>query len=185
MKDFVVIVKSTAGKVDKFQDFDTQAEAETHVNGYDIEYFAIGGVEGVEAVEAAPAIEGVEANEEEGIEAIEVVPAIEGGEGVEAVEAVPAWTERVPGYGGLVVPNPGGGTEYWTVDPVAEKVTNDQVQADADLKMKEWLSDMSETDASMPRWFEDYIDENGITLATGRVKDNYDKKKNIRARKPS
>ena len=154
MKDFVVIVKSTAGKLDKFQDFDTQAEAETHANGYDIEYFAI---------------EGVEANEEEGIE---------------AVEAVPAWTEHVPGYGGFIVPNPGGEPEYWTVDPVAETVVNDQTQADADLKMKEWLAEMSKTDASMPRFFEDYVDENRITLADGRVKDSYDAVKALRIKQP-
>ena len=121
MKDFVVIVKSTAGKVDKFQDFDTQAEAETHAND----------------------------------------------------------------YGGFIVPYPVGGTEYWTVDPVVETVVNDQRQADADLKMREWLADMSKTEASMPQFFEDYIDENGIVLANGRVKDNYEAKQALRARMPT
>jgi len=31
VKAFISIVKSTAGKLEKFQDFDTQAEADTHV----------------------------------------------------------------------------------------------------------------------------------------------------------
>ena len=34
MKAFVAIVKSTAGKLDKYQDFDTEAEADAHVVTY-------------------------------------------------------------------------------------------------------------------------------------------------------
>jgi len=34
MKNFIAIVRSTAGVLDKFQDFDTQAEADTHVAQY-------------------------------------------------------------------------------------------------------------------------------------------------------
>jgi len=34
MKAFIAIVKSTAGVLEKYQTFDTQAEAETHVSTY-------------------------------------------------------------------------------------------------------------------------------------------------------
>jgi|TARA_R110000824_G_scaffold175652_2_gene354351 hypothetical protein len=34
MKNFIAIVRSTDGVLDKFQDFDTQAEADTHIAQY-------------------------------------------------------------------------------------------------------------------------------------------------------
>jgi hypothetical protein len=40
------------------------------------------------------------------------------------------------------------------------------------------------TDSSMPRWFEDYITENSVTLAPGRAKDSYDAKVALRAGRP-
>ena len=37
---------------------------------------------------------------------------------------------------------------------------------------------------NIPRWFEDYITENPVTLAPGRAKDSYDAKVALRATKP-
>jgi hypothetical protein len=47
-----------------------------------------------------------------------------------------------------------------------------------------WKQDMSATDSSMPRWFEDYITENAVTLAPGKAKDSYDAKVALRAGRP-
>ena len=74
MKNFIAIVKSTGGKLDKFQDFAVEADAVTHVAT----------------------------------------------------------------YGGFVAVDPGGSTSYWVVDEVAQTVTNDQAQADADALASSW-----------------------------------------------
>ena len=50
--------------------------------------------------------------------------------------------------------------------------------------LQQWQEDIKNTDRTMPRWFEDYVTENSITLAPGRVKDNYDAKVALRATKP-
>lgn len=85
---------------------------------------------------------------------------------------------------GFVALNPGGNSEFWIVDDVAKTVTHDAAgQAAAELATA-WAADIAATDATMPRWFEDYIDENGIALAPGRTKDAHANKKNVRARKP-
>lgn len=47
-----------------------------------------------------------------------------------------------------------------------------------------WQREMQATDSSMPRWFEDYITENPVTLAPGRAKDSYDAKVALRGEKP-
>ncbi len=47
-----------------------------------------------------------------------------------------------------------------------------------------WQREMQATDSSMPRWFEDYIAENSVTLAPGRAKDSYDAKVALRAGRP-
>ncbi len=47
-----------------------------------------------------------------------------------------------------------------------------------------WESDMLKTDSTIPRWFEDYITENSVTLAPGRAKDSYDAKVALRAGRP-
>ena len=39
---------------------------------------------------------------------------------------------HVATYGGFVVPDPGGSTDYWIIDPAAETVTYDQARKDAD-----------------------------------------------------
>ena len=66
-------------------------------------------------------------------------------------------------------------------------------QADQDLwtaeydalqSTRDWQASMSATDSSMPRWFEDYITENSVTLAPGRAKDSYDAKVALRGEKP-
>ena len=66
-------------------------------------------------------------------------------------------------------------------------------QADQDLwtaeydalqSTRDWQASMSATDSSMPRWFEDYITENSVTLAPGRAKDSYDAKVALRAGRP-
>lgn len=49
--------------------------------------------------------------------------------------------------------------------------------------LQQWKEDMQATDRNLPRWMEDYITEN-VTLAPGRVKDNYDAKVALRATKP-
>ena len=74
MENFIAIVKSTDGALDKYQDFAVEADAVTHVEQ----------------------------------------------------------------YGGFVVPDPGGQTSYWVVDEVAQTVTNDQAQADADALANSW-----------------------------------------------
>ena len=74
MEKFVAIVKSTDGKLDKYQDFAVKAKAVKHVKQ----------------------------------------------------------------YGGFVVPNPGGHTDYWVIDELAKTVVNDQVQADADALANSW-----------------------------------------------
>jgi len=60
----------------------------------------------------------------------------------------------------------------------------EEAAAHAQEPMDDWLGSMAEADAEMPRWFEDYIDDNGITLAPGRTKDNHAVKKELRADKP-
>ena len=47
-----------------------------------------------------------------------------------------------------------------------------------------WEADMAKTDSTIPRWFEDYLTENAVTLAPGRAKDNYDAKVALRAGRP-
>ena len=47
-----------------------------------------------------------------------------------------------------------------------------------------WKQDMQATDQACPRWFEDYITENSVTLAPGRAKDSYDAKVALRAGRP-
>ena len=47
-----------------------------------------------------------------------------------------------------------------------------------------WEKSMRGTDRNMPRWFEDYISENSVTLAPGRAKDSYDAKVALRAGRP-
>jgi len=83
MENYIAIVKSTDGKLDKYQDFATEADATTHVGQYD----------------------------------------------------------------GFVAPNPGGQTSYWVVDTEAQTVTNDQVQADADVLANSWERLRTERDA--------------------------------------
>jgi hypothetical protein len=55
---------------------------------------------------------------------------------------------------------------------------------DALQTTRDWETDMQATDSSMPRWFEDYITENPVTLAPGRAKDSYDAKVALRAGRP-
>ena len=57
------------------------------------------------------------------------------------------------------------------------------MRASAITPMEAWESQMRETD-SLPRWFEDYITENPVTLAPGRAKDSYDAKVALRAGRP-
>ena len=45
---------------------------------------------------------------------------------------------HVATYGGFVVPDPGGVTDYWIVDEVAQTVINDQAQSDADILASKW-----------------------------------------------
>ncbi len=60
----------------------------------------------------------------------------------------------------------------------------EETQYLADKPMADWQSSMASTDSSMPRWFEDYIAENSVTLAPGRAKDSYDAKVALRAGRP-
>ena len=50
--------------------------------------------------------------------------------------------------------------------------------------MVSWEASMKATDSSMPRWFEDYITENSVTLAPGKSKESYDAKVALRAGRP-
>mgnify|MGYP006899577523 CR=1 FL=1 len=50
--------------------------------------------------------------------------------------------------------------------------------------MQAWEEDMKATDSTIPRWFEDYVTENSVTLAPGRAKDSYDAKVALRGEKP-
>jgi len=47
-----------------------------------------------------------------------------------------------------------------------------------------WRNEIAETDQTMTRQMEDYLDEQGVTLKPGRTKDAYDAKKEVRARQP-
>ena len=73
---------------------------------------------------------------------------------------------------------------YETVDPVAKTIVYASTQHTADTDMKQLELDMQETDSSCPRWFEDYVTENPVTLAPGRAKDSYDAKVALRAGRP-
>ena len=54
-----------------------------------------------------------------------------------------------------------------------------------ELILERWRRVMRKSDLSlMPRWFEDYITENSVTLAPGRAKDSYDAKVALRAGRP-
>ena len=57
------------------------------------------------------------------------------------------------------------------------------MMASAITPMEVWESQMRETD-SIPRWFEDFITENSVTLAPGRSKESYDEKVALRGEKP-
>lgn len=50
--------------------------------------------------------------------------------------------------------------------------------------MNDWKEQIASTDSTCPRWFEDYVQENSIVLAPGRVKDNYDAKVALRGQRP-
>jgi hypothetical protein len=67
-----------------------------------------------------------------------------------------------------------------------EQTASDVITAQelADKPMKDWQASMSATDSTIPRWFEDYISENSVTLAPGRAKDSYDAKVALRAGRP-
>ena len=88
-------------------------------------------------------------------------------------------------YGGFVAQRPvTGSLSYWVVDEVAKTITHDSVEESSYTAMRDWANSMTFTDATCPRWFEDYVTENNITLAPGRVKDNYDAKVALRATIP-
>jgi hypothetical protein len=88
-------------------------------------------------------------------------------------------------YGGFVVDDPGGNTSYWSIDADTKKAVYDSAQRAADKTQRQWEIDIKVTDREMPRYLEDAVDEGAIVLKPGRVKDNYDAKKAIRARKPT
>ena len=74
-----------------------------------------------------------------------------------------------------------------TVPFTSEQETDrdiEEAQVLADKPMQDWKASMQATDSSMPRWFEDYITENSVTLAPGRAKDSYDAKVALRAGRP-
>ena len=76
----------------------------------------------------------------------------------------------------------------WNVEGV-DKPTDAQLlalstQADAISARQLWEEGMQTTDSSMPRWFEDYVTENNVTLETGKSKDSYDAKVLLRSQKP-
>ena len=54
----------------------------------------------------------------------------------------------------------------------------------AEKPMADWKAAMQASDSTTPRWFEDYITENSVTLAPGRAKDSYDAKVALRAGRP-
>ena len=53
-----------------------------------------------------------------------------------------------------------------------------------DKPLKDWKASMQSTDSSCPRWFEDYVKENGVALAPGKSKESYDAKVSLRSNKP-
>ena len=50
--------------------------------------------------------------------------------------------------------------------------------------LEQWRHAMKKTDSTTPRWFEDYITENAVTLAPGKSKESYDAKVSLRSNKP-
>ena len=67
-----------------------------------------------------------------------------------------------------------------------EEIDRDAEEASETAKkpMSDWQASMQATDASCPRWFEDYVTENSVTLADGKAKDSYDAKVLLRSEKP-
>ncbi len=68
---------------------------------------------------------------------------------------------------------------------IGEKTSDelDVLRLAARTPLEVWEQDMRATD-STPRWFEDYVTENSVTLAPGRAKDSYDAKVALRAGRP-
>jgi hypothetical protein len=74
-----------------------------------------------------------------------------------------------------------------TVPFTSEQETDrdiEEAQVLADKPMQDWKASMQATDSTCPRWFEDYVTENPVTLAPGRAKDSYDAKVALRAGRP-
>jgi hypothetical protein len=92
---------------------------------------------------------------------------------------------HVAEFGGFVAPSPGHQTKYWIVGN--NTLTWDSTLEASDLAkvpLINWAASMQETDASMPRWFEDYVTENSVALAPGKSKESYDAKVKRRSEKP-
>ncbi len=73
---------------------------------------------------------------------------------------------------------------YCTDEEHQDMLDAKEVANDIANPMQKWVKDITATDSSCPRWFEDYVTENNVTLATGRAKDSYDAKVALRAGRP-
>jgi hypothetical protein len=81
----------------------------------------------------------------------------------------------------------------WTDVITSTKVTSTEQKRTLNAEeifsrdMNQWRGAMItlELKDNMPRWFEDYVTENKVTLAEGQAKTKYDAKVALRAKKPT
>ena len=71
----------------------------------------------------------------------------------------------------------------WSSNEAQPTITELDSVDDSPPEIDVWKASMAKTDA-IPRFFEDYITENNVSLSDGRIKDNYDAKIALRATKP-
>jgi len=91
-------------------------------------------------------------------------------------------------YGGFTVLKPNSGImPYWVVDSVAQTLTYDSSEELAwanEKPMRDWKSSMQETDAGMPRIWEDFLTLNGTDGWPQVTIDRHNSKVALRATKP-
>ena len=94
---------------------------------------------------------------------------------------------HVATYGGFVVENPGGGSQYWVIDASKKTATLDEDAQTAAKNTVVWKRNIRNTDVYMPRICEDIIDSMDSTQKGNLSKtatDNYNAKKVVRGEKP-
>ena len=73
---------------------------------------------------------------------------------------------------------------YCTDEEHQDMIGAKDVANDIANPLQKWVRDITATDSSCPRWFEDYVTENSVALAPGKSKESYDAKVALRGEKP-